>query len=203
MKKNSNNDKNKLLHKALSSLDMRNLMIKSICFIQWRKKVKVKPKRQIVKCKRVYQHFLLKNICFNIINKIRKESNRRKLIRMFLHIRNCQTPILAKAMENIIQYSNFRYEIMNWYATYIQSYYRMKKQARGLLKITKIQKRIYSHTEYEENEDYPLYQNSQTQSTKSKHKSISNSPLNPREVFRQLARRHFIKSLVFTLMVSL
>lgn len=161
-------------------------------------------------------HILLKNICKGTLDKIKRESNRRKLISMFMHIRNLQTPTLAQAMEKIITYSDIRYQVLNAYATFIQSYYRMKKSKEAILIQQIITKRkAYQNiqskgkTEIEDSDIIHTNNVNNTQRTSiihTQYKTIETKnnyiQLNPQEIFIYLARRIYIKTIVYTFMVA-
>jgi hypothetical protein len=75
---------------------------------------------------------LLKKIMIDIIDKIRKEANRRTLIKAFRNINKLKYPILFYSLLKIKKYSIVKYNVMNAYAKLIQRNFRyfMDKKAR-------------------------------------------------------------------------
>ena len=59
-----------------------------------------------------------------IINKIKKEANRRTLIKAFRDINRKKYPTLFYSFFKLQKYSNIKYKVMNAYAIMIQRYYR-------------------------------------------------------------------------------
>ena len=75
---------------------------------------------------------LLKKIMIDILDKIRKEANRRTLIKAFRNINKLKYPILFYSLLKIKKYSIVKYNVMNAYAKLIQRNFRyfMDKKAR-------------------------------------------------------------------------
>ena len=75
---------------------------------------------------------LLKKIMIDIIDKIRKEANRRTLIKAFRNINKLKYPTLFYSLLKIKKYSIVKYNVMNAYAKLIQRNFRyfMDKKAR-------------------------------------------------------------------------
>ena len=69
-------------------------------------------------------HLLLRNIMIDIIEKIRKEANRRTLIKAFRNINKLKYPILFYSLLKIRKYSIVKFNVMNAYAKLIQKNYR-------------------------------------------------------------------------------
>ena len=59
-----------------------------------------------------------------IINKIKKEANRRTLIKAFRDINRKKYQTLFYSFFKLQKYSNIKYKVMNAYAIMIQRYYR-------------------------------------------------------------------------------
>ncbi len=76
-------------------------------------------------------HLLLKNIMIDIIEKIRKEANRRTLIIAFRDINNLKYPILFYALLKIKKYSIVKYNVLNAYAKLIQKNYKYFKNKKS------------------------------------------------------------------------
>ena len=60
----------------------------------------------------------------DILDKIRKEANRRTLIKAFRNINKLKYPILFYSLLKIKKYSNVKYNVMNAYAKLIQRNFR-------------------------------------------------------------------------------
>jgi len=75
---------------------------------------------------------LLRKIMIDIIDKIRKEANRRTLIKAFRNINKLKYPTLFYSLLKIRKYSIVKYNVMNAYAKLIQRNFRyfMDKKAR-------------------------------------------------------------------------
>lgn len=78
---------------------------------------------------------LLKKIMINIIDKIRKEANRRTLIKAFRNINKLKYPILFYSLLKIRKYSVVKYNVMNAYAKLIQRNFRYFKDKRARINI--------------------------------------------------------------------
>ena len=69
-------------------------------------------------------NIIYKIILRTIIDKIKKEANRRTLIKAFRDINKMKYPILFYSLIKLHKYSIIKYNIMNSYAIFIQRYYR-------------------------------------------------------------------------------
>ncbi len=67
----------------------------------------------------------------NIIEKIKKEANRRTLIKAFRDINKLKYPILFYSLLKIQKYSIVKYNVMNAYAKLIQKNYRYFKDKKS------------------------------------------------------------------------
>lgn len=192
-----------ILYEIISSLNTKNSLLIKVYLYKWLRKTRVNESRYMIKGNKEIIYYLRRNIYSNIIDKIKKEYNRRTLIIMFLHIRNLQTPTLFKAMEKIINYSNFKTQVLNAYAAFIQSYYRMKKNQKAiLLQITTTKIRKFNK-KMEIKNSHQIQSNNMINKQKEKETIINNYiELDPRKTFAYLARRILIKTIVYTLMVA-
>ncbi len=99
---------------------------KKIINIKNGKKVKVK----INKRTKLYgkpNHKILKNLMTDILDKIKKEANRRTLIKAFRDINKLKYPILFYSLLKIQKYAIVKYNVMNAFASLIQKNYRYYK----------------------------------------------------------------------------
>ena len=76
--------------------------------------------KEILDIINIFYRILLKYI----IDKIRKEANRRTLIKAFRNINNMKYPILFFSLLKLHKYSTIKYNVMNAYAILIQRNYR-------------------------------------------------------------------------------
>ena len=76
-------------------------------------------------------HLLLKRLMITIIEKIKKEANRRTLIKAFRNINKLKYPSLFYSFLKIKKYTKVKYNIMNAYAKIIQKNYRYFKDKKS------------------------------------------------------------------------
>lgn len=157
-------NKNKMIFSTSKNL------LKRIFLRYWYKKMISTRQPKIIKRKKPeFKHLLLKRIMFNIIDKIRREANRRSLIKCFRIINGLKYPLLYYAFKKIKKYGIVRYRVMNAYATLIQNTWR---EFNEILKKEKLDEETLSeeaNTEeninkvqeyyYEERENYENYDN--------------------------------------------
>ena len=127
-----------ILSKAKNNYnDLAKYILKKIYFIRWYKQmVKIKNAKRIrvdlwKKKKGKNSHLILKNLLIEILNKIKKEANRRTLIKAFRDINKMKYPILFYALLKIQKYSIVKYNVLNAYAKLIQKNYRYFKDKKG------------------------------------------------------------------------
>ena len=80
-------------------------------------------KYSVVEALKIF-NIIYKIILRTIIDKIKKEANRRTLIKAFRDINKMKYPILFYSLIKLHKYSIIKYNIMNSYAIFIQRYYR-------------------------------------------------------------------------------
>ena len=111
-------------------------ILKKIYFNIWHNNVikKSKSNRRIDRLNKNFgknKHLFLRNIMINIIEKIKKEANRRTLIKAFRDINKLKYPILFYSLLKIQKYSIVKYNVMNAYAKLIQKNYRYFKDKKS------------------------------------------------------------------------
>ena len=120
--------------------EIEKIILEKIYIKKWFYKV-IKIKKESEKKTRIANRnkikgnkfsLLLKKIKNDILNKIRKEANRRTLIKAFRNINKLKYPILFYSLLKIKKYSIVKYNVMNAYAKLIQRNFRyfMDKKAR-------------------------------------------------------------------------
>ena len=120
--------------------EIEKIILEKIYIKKWFYKV-IKIKKESEKKTRIANRnkiignifsLLLKKIMIDIIDKIRKEANRRTLIKAFRNINKLKYPILFYSLLKIKKYSIVKYNVMNAYAKLIQRNFRyfMDKKAR-------------------------------------------------------------------------
>ena len=120
--------------------EIKKIILEKVYIKKWFYKV-VKIKKENEKKTRIGNRnkiigsifsLLLKKIMIDIIDKIRKEANRRTLIKAFRNINKLKYPILFYSLLKIKKYSNVKYNVMNAYAKLIQRNFRyyMDKKAK-------------------------------------------------------------------------
>jgi len=112
--------------------EIKKIILEKIYIKKWFYKV-VKIKKESEKKTRIGNRnkiigsifsLLLKKIMIDILDKIRKEANRRTLIKAFRNINKLKYPILFYSLLKIKKYSNVKYNVMNAYAKLIQRNFR-------------------------------------------------------------------------------
>ena len=86
------------------------------------------------KKERKTNHLLLKHLMIDIIEKIKKEANRRTLIKAFRDINKLKYPMLFYSFLKIKKYSSVKYNVMNAYAKLIQKNYKYFKNKKSKYK---------------------------------------------------------------------
>ena len=120
--------------------EIEKIILEKIYIKKWFYKV-IKIKKESEKKTRIANRnkiignifsLLLKKIMIDILDKIRKEANRRTLIKAFRNINKLKYPILFYSLLKIKKYSIVKYNVMNAYAKLIQRNFRyfMDKKAR-------------------------------------------------------------------------
>ena len=120
--------------------EIEKIILEKIYIKKWFYKV-IKIKKESEKKTRIANRnkiignifsLLLKKIMIDILDKIRKEANRRTLIKAFRNINKLKYPILFYSLLKIKKYSNVKYNVMNAYAKLIQRNFRyyLDKKAR-------------------------------------------------------------------------
>ena len=120
--------------------EIEKIILEKIYIKKWFYKV-IKIKKESEKKTRIANRnkiignifsLLLKKIMIDIIDKIRKEANRRTLIKAFRNINKLKYPTLFYSLLKIKKYSIVKYNVMNAYAKLIQRNFRyfMDKKAR-------------------------------------------------------------------------
>ena len=113
--------------------EIAKFLLKKLYFKRWYKQMidlkNVKRTRIDIRSKinTKINHILLKNLMIDIIEKIRKEANRRTLIKAFRDINKLKYPILFYSFLKIQKYAHVKYNVMNAYASLIQKNYRYFK----------------------------------------------------------------------------
>ena len=93
-------------------------------------KRKIYTENYISKIYKIYYRILFESI----IDKIRKEANRRTLIKAFRNINSMKYPILFYSLCKLHKYSLIKFEVMNAYAKLIQRYYRDYTEKKSKIK---------------------------------------------------------------------
>ena len=120
--------------------EIEKIILEKIYIKKWFYKV-IKIKKESEKKTRIANRnkiignifsLLLKKIMIDILDKIRKEANRRTLIKAFRNINKLKYPILFYSLLKIKKYSIVKYNVMNAYAKLIQRNFRyyLDKKAR-------------------------------------------------------------------------
>lgn len=119
-----------LLQKRFTTKVLKNALLTKIYFLRWYRKLlafknshKVNLRGKVPK--EELNHFKTNLLRFPF-EQIKKEVKRRKIIKLFFHIRNLKYPVLTYVFEKLKKYSDIKYQFMNAYATVIQQYFRMK-----------------------------------------------------------------------------
>ena len=140
-KTNIINKRKQLLSRRITSNDLKNKLLLYLVFLKWyRKSLALQNKKHVnirkkipIELQRLFYHNLLRFP----FEQIKKEARRRKIIKLFYHIRNLKYPILYYVFKKIKKYANIKYQIMNAFATIIQRYYRLKYRSLELRKNNK------------------------------------------------------------------
>lgn len=130
-----------LLSRRITSNDLKNKLLLYLAFLKWyRKALALQNKKHVnirkkipIELQRLFYHNLLRFP----FEQIKKEARRRKIIKLFYHIRNLKYPILYYVFKKIKKYAHIKYQIMNAFATIIQRYYRLKYRSLELRKNNK------------------------------------------------------------------
>ena len=83
--------------------------------------------KEILKIFNIFYRILLRSI----IDKIKKEANRRTLIKAFRDINKMKYPILFFSLLKIYKYANIKNQVMNSHAILIQRHYREYREKKG------------------------------------------------------------------------
>ena len=117
------NDKKEIAKFFLKKLYLK-LWYKRINAIKNKERTRIDKRRNI---SGKTNHLILKNLMIDILDKIKKEANRRTLIKAFRDINKLKYPILFYSLLKIRKYANVKYNVMNAFASLIQKNYRYYK----------------------------------------------------------------------------
>ena len=146
-----------LLKKQFTTKDLKNILIAKIYFLKWYRKLLALKNSHKVNLRKKVPKDLLNHFKTNLLRfpfeQIKKEVKRRKIIKLFFHIRNLKYPVLTFVFEKLKKYSDIKYQFMNAYATVIQQYFRMKYINRNFIEdeTTINKKQIIIEETYNEN----------------------------------------------------
>ena len=131
--------KRNLLIKQISTKDFKDKILLRIYFLRWYKKIlaikystKINIRKTLDQDKplksshKTIKKILWYNILKDVFDKIKKEVRRRKIIKLFFHIKNLKYPTLAYVIGKIKKFSDVKFQYMNACATIIQNYFREK-----------------------------------------------------------------------------